>query len=103
MNIRRIGLDLAKPEGALGDSRNAPNGGRTHPAEPASRFRPVIALSSPLFSLSYPAFPHTDLSHLILSKCKYARRYGQGVSIRVFRRSGISHLWGKPDLSWDVR
>jgi hypothetical protein len=26
-----------------------------------------------------------------------------GVSIRVFRRSGISHLWGKPDLSWDVR
>ena len=56
----------------------------------------------PFFSQLPGCFP-IPIFTLDFIKMQACSTVWTGVSIRVFRRSGISHLWGKPDLSWDVR
>ena len=101
---RRAGAEAEAIEaGARGLGREA-----WRPGEPARRkagdaARPPGPFPRPVRRDGTLAVSHTDLSHLILSKWKHARRVWTGVSIRVFQSSGSSRLWGKPDLSWDVR
>ena len=52
-------------------------------------------------AFSGPSSPEARSFTLDFIEKQVCSRYGQSVSIHVFRCSGISHLWAKPDLSWE--